>query len=127
MEGKTTTSPTMPDVHKGARQSNAQRQSETRHSVPKHPRMCLQHRLPTNVLQANGQTANGNEGSATARHGRKEKLDANRQERMIRADFIRALGWDWSIMPGKIMQSDQKEVEALETACCTADPCPGGV
>jgi hypothetical protein len=43
---------------------------------------------------------------------------------MIRADFIPALSWDWPIMPGN---ADKKEVEALEKACCTADPCLGGV
>jgi hypothetical protein len=31
-------------------------------------------------------------------------VDAHRQERMIRADFIPALCWDCPIMPGKIMQ-----------------------
>jgi hypothetical protein len=32
-------------------------------------------------------------------------LDATRQERMTKADFIPALRWDWLIMPGFIMQS----------------------
>jgi hypothetical protein len=37
------------------------------------------------------------------------RLIANRQERMIRAGFIPALGWHWPIMPGKIMQGRPEE------------------
>jgi hypothetical protein len=51
-------------------------------------------------------------------------LDANRQERMIRADFIAALSWDWPIMPCKVMQG---RPEGYATACCTADLCLAGV
>jgi hypothetical protein len=43
-------------------------------------------------------------------------LDTNRQAGMIRADFIPALRWEWPIIPGKIMQSRQEEVEALSAA-----------
>jgi hypothetical protein len=54
-------------------------------STEKAPRQCL---LGKHNLQARTQ----------------RNLDANRQERMIRADFIPALSWDWPIVPGKIMQ-----------------------
>jgi hypothetical protein len=54
-------------------------------------------------------------------------LEANAQERMIRADFIPAPSRNRPIMSGKSCKADQKEVEALEMACCTADPCLGGV
>jgi hypothetical protein len=46
-------------------------------------------------------------------------LDANKQERMMRANFIPALCWDWPILPGKIalvsiffkpMSAEQKAV-----------------
>jgi hypothetical protein len=34
--------------------------------------------------------------------GERGNLDANRRERMIRADCIPAFSWDWPIMPGII-------------------------
>jgi hypothetical protein len=96
MEGRMTTPPTTPGVHKRARQIKAQRQCETRHSVPNSSQMCRQHRLQhkycsqTNTRQCAMEEAQGNQ-------------DANRQERMSRADFIPALSWDCPLMPGKIM------------------------
>jgi hypothetical protein len=69
-----TSAPSTPGMHKGARQSNAQRQRGTRHSVPNSSQMCRQHRLSHNLLQPNEHPANGYGGSATAtngRHGRK--------------------------------------------------------
>jgi hypothetical protein len=53
-------------------------------------------------------------------------LDANRQERMIKTDFIPAIGWDWPNMPGNIMQGRPEGGGSVGTACCTANLCLGG-
>jgi hypothetical protein len=82
--------------------------------------------------------------SATARHGCEGNLDANRQERMIRAEFIlvtcnklslphpspqlgltdyarQNLARQTRIESSLQVTTNQKEVEALQTACCTAE------
>jgi hypothetical protein len=68
MEGRITTLPTTPGVHKGARQSKAQRQCETRHSAPK-VLECVDN-TAFRTMQPSGHPANGYGESATARHGR---------------------------------------------------------
>jgi hypothetical protein len=64
--------------------------------------MLRQHRLPHNVSQPKTNTQPLARKEALGRDAR--NLDANSKARTSRANFIRALSWDWPIMPGKIMQ-----------------------
>jgi hypothetical protein len=117
MEGRIIT-PLTPGVQKRARQGKAEGISRPNKGKPYSFRTCGVQRLPIKAWEKHPVNAYG--GSTTARHGRKATWDANRQERMIRADFISAKGRScWA----KSCKADQKEVEAMETACCTTDPC----
>jgi hypothetical protein len=96
---------------KRARQGKAEGISRPNKVKPYTSETCRVQRLPSKAVEKH--PVNAYWGSITARHGRKGTW--MRTEGMIMADFIPALSWD------------QKEVDALETACCTADPCLGGV
>jgi hypothetical protein len=96
MEGRITTPPTTSGVKKRAGQSKAEGISKpniascqscapAKQSTENVPSQCLLGK-PNRQARALG------------------NLDANRQEGMIRADFITAFSWDWPIIPGKIMQ-----------------------
>jgi hypothetical protein len=99
MDGRISTPPTTPGVQKRAGQGKAEGTSRPSKAKSDSSQTCGVQRLPRQALEKHPVNAYG--GSTTARHGRK---GCDRQERMIRADFIPALCWDWPIMPGIIMQ-----------------------
>jgi hypothetical protein len=86
-------------VQKRARQGKAEGISRPNKAKPYTSETCGVQRLPSKAVEKHHVNAYG--GMATAMHG---NLDANKQERMMRANFIPALCWDWQIVPGKIMQ-----------------------
>jgi hypothetical protein len=93
MEGRITTPPTMSGVQKRASQGKAEGMSR-----PFTCETCEVQRLPSKAGEKHCLWGKRN------RYARAQgNLDANKQERMIRANFIPALCWDWPIMPGKIM------------------------
>jgi hypothetical protein len=119
MEGRITTPPTTPGVQKRARQGEAEGISRPNKAKPCNSQTCGAQRLPSKAWEKHPVNAYAGEAQPLGTGA----WDAKRQERMIRADFIPALAWISQSCRAKSCKVDQKEVEALETACCTADPC----
>jgi hypothetical protein len=129
MEGRITTPPTMSGVQKRARQGEAEGISRPDKAKPCISETCGVKRLPSKVLEKH--TVNAYGGNATARRGRKGIwMQTNNKHEVGDVIFSTSsqpfAGTGRSCLT-KSCKADQQEVKALEMACCTADPCLGGI
>jgi hypothetical protein len=98
MEGRITTPLTTSGVLKG----KAKRKGSVKPDIAHHIALTCVYHIAFRTIYCS-QSTQAMEKALPLGTGARD-MDANSKERMIRADFIPALSWDWPIMPGKIMQ-----------------------
>jgi hypothetical protein len=119
MEGRITTPPTTSGVQKRAGQSKADGISKPNIARPYNCQSCAPAKKSTGKSLHQCLLGKHNRQAHTQKN-----LDANRQERRIKADFIPALSWDWPIMPGEIMQGRPEGGVSIRNGLLHSRPLP---